>query len=76
MIEKIYFKYHGVSLYPYPKCYVNTRSFWGQIKVKYIGTSSTLTYYYCVCQTHILFINFLVESRLQQHLPNQNLTKT
>ena len=35
MIEKKCFKYHGVSLYPYPKCYVNTRSFRGQIKVKY-----------------------------------------
>ena len=28
--EKICFRYHGVSLYPYPQCYVNTRSFWGQ----------------------------------------------
>ena len=35
MIEEICFEYHGVSLYPYPKCYVNTRSFRGQIKVKY-----------------------------------------
>ena len=37
MIEKLCFKYHGVSLYPYPTCYVNTRSFWGQTSWRWLS---------------------------------------